>query len=76
MSACCPPGQHQLLACLLIFTTPVNVRTGNHTTGECWLKYQAEWDNVVDRQSTNLAVNRRGRYPDAFRSEHKTAPGG
>ncbi|PRW57001.1 hypothetical protein C2E21_4332 [Chlorella sorokiniana] len=46
----------------------------NHTTGECWLKYQAEWDNVVDRERTNLAVNRRGRYPDEFRNEHKTSP--
>ena len=48
---------------------------GNHTTGECWLKYQAGWDNVVDRQRTNLAVNRRGPFSDDFRNEHRTAPG-
>lgn len=49
---------------------------GNHTTGECWLKYQAGWDNNVDRAATNLVVNARGPYPDAYRQEHKTSPGG
>jgi hypothetical protein len=48
----------------------------NHTSGECWLKYQKDWDNSVDRSKSNLAVNLRGRYPPEFRKEHKTAPGG
>jgi hypothetical protein len=44
-------------------------------TGECWLKYQKDWDNNVDRAATNLRVNRRGKYPPEFRQEHKTSPG-
>lgn len=46
----------------------------NHTTGECWLKWQKDWDNNVDRAGTNLQVNRRGKYKPEFRQEHKTAP--
>lgn len=46
----------------------------NHTTGECWLKYQAGWDGNTDRAATNLEVNDRGAYSAAFRQEHKTAP--
>ncbi|KAL4451841.1 hypothetical protein ABPG75_007503 [Micractinium tetrahymenae] len=46
----------------------------NHTTGECWLKYQEGWDGVTDREKTNLAVNRRGAYPPEFRAVHTTAP--
>jgi len=45
-----------------------------HTTGDCWLKWQSGWDNVVDLKATNLKVNHRGRFSQAFRSEHKTAP--
>lgn len=26
----------------------------NHTTGDCWLKWQSGWDNNVDHKTTNL----------------------
>lgn len=45
-----------------------------HTTGDCWLKYQAGWDNVTDRSKTNLKVNHRGKFSAEFRAEHKTSP--
>mmetsp|Transcript_19406 Transcript_19406/g.42030 ORF Transcript_19406/g.42030 Transcript_19406/m.42030 type:complete len:260 (+) Transcript_19406:126-905(+) len=45
-----------------------------HTTGDCWLKYQATWDGEVDRSKTNLKVNHRGKFTPEFRAEHKTSP--
>jgi len=33
--------------------------SGNHTTGECWLKVQEKWDNNVDMTKSNLMVNHR-----------------
>ncbi|KAL6762877.1 hypothetical protein V8C86DRAFT_2508271 [Haematococcus lacustris] len=46
----------------------------NHTTGDCWLKYQAGWDNIVDLKKSNLKVNHQNQFTPAFRKEHKTAP--
>lgn len=43
--------------------------------GECWLKWQKDWDGKVDLAVTNLAVNSRGRYPPEYRREHRTSPG-
>ncbi|GLI66469.1 hypothetical protein VaNZ11_010312 [Volvox africanus] len=46
----------------------------NHTTGDCWLKHQAKWDNNPDRAKSNLEVNHQGAFPADFREVHKTAP--
>lgn len=46
----------------------------DHTTGDCWLKYQAQWDGITDLKTTNLKINHRDKFSDAFKAEHKTAP--
>ncbi|KAG1663739.1 hypothetical protein FOA52_006108 [Chlamydomonas sp. UWO 241] len=45
-----------------------------HTTGDCWLKHQPEWDNNVNRNTTNLKVNHRHKFSSDFRAHHKTSP--
>lgn len=46
----------------------------SHKTGDCWLKFQSQWDQNVDKKKSNLAVNSRGKYSEEYRKEHKTAP--
>ncbi|GIL78331.1 hypothetical protein Vretimale_7682 [Volvox reticuliferus] len=46
----------------------------NHTTGDCWLKHQAKWDNNPDRSKSNLEINHQGAFSSDFRAVHKTAP--
>lgn len=46
----------------------------DHTTGDCWLKFQSGWDNKTDLATTNLKVNHRDKFSTEFRNEHKTAP--
>mmetsp|Transcript_50051 Transcript_50051/g.160158 ORF Transcript_50051/g.160158 Transcript_50051/m.160158 type:complete len:172 (+) Transcript_50051:262-777(+) len=46
----------------------------NHTTGECWLKYQEGWDGNPDLDSSNIRINQRGAFAAQFRREHRTAP--
>ena len=45
-----------------------------HTTGDCWLKHQAEWDGNADLTKSNLKINHRGAFSKEFKAEHKTTP--
>lgn len=46
----------------------------NHTTGDCWLKHQAKWDNNPDLTQSNLEINHSGKFSAEFRATHKTSP--